>query len=90
MLGENLSSAEAIGQVKFDSSGLTNLMALQQGMPAAHVNFTSLAAVPRFQVKGVCTPVELCTFMNHQSALSSAMSRESSSASLPCSQTPCA
>ena len=25
-------------------------------MPAAHVGFTSLAADPRFQVKGVCTP----------------------------------
>ena len=63
MLGENLSSAEAIGQVQFGSSGLANLMALKQGMPAAHVGFTSVAADPRFQVKGVCTPMELCTFM---------------------------
>ena len=52
MLGENLSSTEVIYQVQFGSSGLTNLMALQQGMPAAHVGFTSLAADPRFQMNG--------------------------------------
>ena len=63
MLGENLSSTEAIYQVQFGSSGLTNLMALKQGMKAAHVSFTSVVADPSLQVKGVCTPMELCTFM---------------------------
>jgi len=69
MLGENLSSAAAVGQVQFGSSGLTNLMAAAQlGRLPSQVGFTSVAADPRFQAKGVCTPVELGAFMNDLSA----------------------
>jgi len=67
LLGENLSSAEQIGQVQFGQSGIARLQALAKGMPADQVGFQTVVE-EEWKDNGVCTPIELGVFMNDVSA----------------------
>jgi len=62
---ETLSTAEDVGAAQFGTSGITNLMTAQaMSTSPSNVGFTSVAADPRMQAAGVCTPIELSTYMN--------------------------
>jgi len=68
-LNESLTTAEDVGAAQFATSGVTNLMAaMAMGTSAANVGFTSVSADARMQAAGVCTPIELSTFMNDLTA----------------------
>jgi len=67
-LNETLSTAEDIGAAQFGTSAVTNLIgATAAGIsPPSLLGFSSVAADPRMQAAGVCTPIELSTYMNDQ------------------------
>jgi len=67
-LSEQVATPEDLVAAQFGTSIVTNLQALSlkslpmSALPA--LGFTSVVAVPAMRAKGVCTPIELGTFMN--------------------------
>merc|ERR1719343_538463 len=68
-MNEALSTPEDVGAAQFGTSGITNLMAAQaMGTSPSNVGFTSVSTDPRMQAAGVCTPIELSSYMNDMTA----------------------
>merc|ERR1711920_202496 len=65
-LNETLSTAEDVGAAQFGTSAVTNLIgAAAAGIsPPSLLGFSSVASDPKMKAAGVCTPIELSTYMN--------------------------
>jgi len=75
VMNETVTTPQDLAAAQFGASVVTNLQALalkqlpMSALPA--LGFTSVAVVPAMQKKGVCTPIELGTYMNTMAFASS-------------------